>query len=368
MKRIPTPFNFLYYQHDANFNVTATTNTSGVVQQRFVYSPYGVQTALSSAWAVGGVNSVYGFQGGRLDVATGLNHFGARDYNCNMGTWIEQDPAGYVDGSNRFQFASSSPSDRVDPSGLNPLFPVGPLIFTPKVNRDKTGRAGAPVEMDSQGALIANHWFGGSGTELDLCDDSWQDYMRKSERLQGEAQAELNKDALAKANASISGSQNVDLEFHGEVGQPEGGYYNGYDLLHGSKGVVTRGPWKGENLHDVTMKGTATVKDQGDGTFVITYHLTNVWNDIVDPNPKYANDTWLASVCHKFMSPKDYKLKITWVSEATVIVRPSANTVKGSGWPYDSNAAPPPPPPPPKAADDFQPKYPRDRFEGAYPY
>jgi RHS repeat-associated protein len=40
----------------------------------------------------------YLFQGGRLDVNTGMYHFGARDYSPTLGRWVQQDPAGYVDG------------------------------------------------------------------------------------------------------------------------------------------------------------------------------------------------------------------------------------------------------------------------------
>src|SRR6185437_6183400 len=41
----------LYVQQDANYNVTALVNTSGTVLQRYIYTPYGVQTVLSPSWA-----------------------------------------------------------------------------------------------------------------------------------------------------------------------------------------------------------------------------------------------------------------------------------------------------------------------------
>ena len=115
-----TTFTTVYAQHDANFNITAMVNTSGAVQQRFVYSPYGVQTVLDGSWAVvsGAADSVYGFQGGRYDAATGLIKFGARDYDPATGTWDEADPAGYVDGSDRFQFVRDDPYSKLDPTGL----------------------------------------------------------------------------------------------------------------------------------------------------------------------------------------------------------------------------------------------------------
>jgi len=69
--------NRIYYQHDANFNVTATTNTSGVVQNRFIYTPYGVQTVLTGAWGRAGREFGVWVPRRRYDVETGMNHFGA---------------------------------------------------------------------------------------------------------------------------------------------------------------------------------------------------------------------------------------------------------------------------------------------------
>jgi len=108
----------LYAQHDANFNVTALVSNNGTVAQRFVYSPYGVQTVLNGAWAeTGTALTVYGDQGGRADFATGLVHFGLRDDLPSAAIWIQQDPAGYVDGANRYQLETSNPGSFVDPAG-----------------------------------------------------------------------------------------------------------------------------------------------------------------------------------------------------------------------------------------------------------
>ncbi len=108
-----------YAEHDANYNITTTTDAAGNVVKRFVYSAYGVQTVLTAAWAASGASSsVYGFQGGRYDRATGLNHFDARDYNPSLGKWMHQDPAGFIDGMNTYQYESSRPIGLLDPRGL----------------------------------------------------------------------------------------------------------------------------------------------------------------------------------------------------------------------------------------------------------
>jgi RHS repeat-associated protein len=110
-----------YYQHDANWNVTATVDTSGDVINRYVYTPYGVQSVLTGVWTTSsGSNSEYGFQGGRFDISTGMHRFGARDYDPATGTWREQDPAGYVDGANVYRLEDDGPIIFCDPSGLAP--------------------------------------------------------------------------------------------------------------------------------------------------------------------------------------------------------------------------------------------------------
>ena len=110
-----------YVQHDANFNVTAITDTSGNVKERFTYGPYGNVTVLDANTGqptTDQYNWVYMFQGGRHDPATGLYHFGARDYSTALGTWVEQDPAGYVNGADLYEFVQDNPTTDVDPLGL----------------------------------------------------------------------------------------------------------------------------------------------------------------------------------------------------------------------------------------------------------
>ncbi|NNM85249.1 MAG: RHS repeat-associated core domain-containing protein [Phycisphaerales bacterium] len=114
----------VYTTYDANYNVTslitydAATQTWGV-SERFVYSPYGsVETFDASFNAVpDALNWQYMYQGGRFDSATGLYHFGARNYSASLGIWISQDPLQYINGANTYQFVDSSPVLEADPSG-----------------------------------------------------------------------------------------------------------------------------------------------------------------------------------------------------------------------------------------------------------
>ncbi len=52
------------------------------------------------------------------DPVTDLYYERARWYSPSLGTWISQDPAGYINGADTYQFVESDPVGMVDPSGL----------------------------------------------------------------------------------------------------------------------------------------------------------------------------------------------------------------------------------------------------------
>ena len=112
----------LYPQYDANWNTTALVDTSGTVQERFVYDPYGNVQALNSAGSstTDSYNWMYLHQGGRLDSTVNLYDFQHRSYNQLLGRWMTPEPRGalYVDGLNLYQDEASNPIDLLDPTGL----------------------------------------------------------------------------------------------------------------------------------------------------------------------------------------------------------------------------------------------------------
>src|SRR5208282_154362 len=97
-------------------------NTSGVVQERFAYDPYGNVTVLTASWGASSDAAwQIRFQGMWLDNTTGLYKTLNRDYSTTEARWIEADPAGYVDGSSRYQAFESGPANKRDPAGLAPV-------------------------------------------------------------------------------------------------------------------------------------------------------------------------------------------------------------------------------------------------------
>ncbi len=80
-----------------------------------------VDKKLIEAWAASSDNYAWNVsraQGGRWDPTSGLVYHERRDLSPTLGRWMQQDPAGYVDGGSRYQFVRSRPISFSDPLGL----------------------------------------------------------------------------------------------------------------------------------------------------------------------------------------------------------------------------------------------------------
>jgi RHS repeat-associated protein len=157
------PTERLYVQQDANWNVTAVIDTTGTVQERYIYDPYGAPSFLDSSWNTR-VSSLFAWnylhQGGRYDTTTGLYSFRNRDLSAALGRWTEMDPLEFGAGDNNFyRYVDNEPSTHVDPSGLQPVpgdpFPGMPA-YPPKDPKEdyfvvgtepSNGREGQFTEM-----------------------------------------------------------------------------------------------------------------------------------------------------------------------------------------------------------------------------
>jgi RHS repeat-associated protein len=117
-----TPSQRLYVQQDADWNVTAVIDTSGNVQERYVYDPYGKVTILAPDWSTRASSSfswVYLYQGGRYDFTAGLSDFRNREYSPILGRWMQVDPLGFYAGDmSLYRYESSNPPNALDPGGL----------------------------------------------------------------------------------------------------------------------------------------------------------------------------------------------------------------------------------------------------------
>ncbi len=120
------PAQRLYVEQDADYNTVSLTDLNGKVVERYVYDPYGAVTVLNPDGTVRGdgsaAGSYYGFvylhQGLRLSVTTNTYDDRRRIYLVSLGRFDEEDPAGYVNGSDLYNFGLNNPTKYTDPSGL----------------------------------------------------------------------------------------------------------------------------------------------------------------------------------------------------------------------------------------------------------
>jgi RHS repeat-associated protein len=128
-----------YAQTDANGDVTAIIDTTGTVQERYEYDPYGAVSYFDANWNAR-ASSSYGWQvlhqGLRLDATTGWYYDRARDLISSEGHFAERDPLGLDGGDvNLYRYVGNAPVGYMDSSGLQRqggTWP-GPFVMPPGV-------------------------------------------------------------------------------------------------------------------------------------------------------------------------------------------------------------------------------------------
>ncbi len=116
----------LYSLQDANWNVTGLVNSSGVMQQRFVYTAYGLPVFLNSSFTSG--SNTVGWEvlyaGYRFETTTSLMHVRHRVLSAALGCWVQRDPIGSSLPLDLYSYSASTPLANTDPTGM-----IIPLII-----------------------------------------------------------------------------------------------------------------------------------------------------------------------------------------------------------------------------------------------
>jgi RHS repeat-associated protein len=107
------------YHSDANGNVTALVNSSGVLQASYRYNPYG--GLISSSGALASANTMRFSSKPAIFSSSGFwgfYYYGYRFYDPVNQRWLNRDPIEEAGGNNVFQAMGSDPNGRIDPLGL----------------------------------------------------------------------------------------------------------------------------------------------------------------------------------------------------------------------------------------------------------
>ncbi len=146
----------LYAQHDENYDTTALVDTTGTVQERYLYDPYGVVTVTDANYNPRS-QSAFGWQylhqGGRLDPVTGWYNSRNRDLIPTEGRWAERDPLGFAGGSlDLYGNEGGNPTNFVDPSGMDDVHPMTetvpppPGFYGPNIDNRSTTQEGKDAD------------------------------------------------------------------------------------------------------------------------------------------------------------------------------------------------------------------------------
>jgi RHS repeat-associated protein len=97
--------NLVYLHRNQQYSVSAITDGSGFITERYAYSAYGTPTitdASGTTRTTTAIGNRYTFTGREWDRSLALYHYRARMYDSTCGRFVSRDPIGYVDGQNLY--------------------------------------------------------------------------------------------------------------------------------------------------------------------------------------------------------------------------------------------------------------------------
>jgi RHS repeat-associated protein len=125
----------LYYHRNQQYSVTALSDSSGNVSERYAYTAYGQPTFLNASGTVqtsSVANNRYTYTGREWDSTLGLHHFRARWMSGLSGRFLTRDPIGYVGSEwNLYESFDSKTLNSVDPDGKLTIEPLFSSLWSP---------------------------------------------------------------------------------------------------------------------------------------------------------------------------------------------------------------------------------------------
>ncbi|QDV44431.1 tRNA3(Ser)-specific nuclease WapA precursor [Stieleria neptunia] len=113
----------IHYVGTQQYSVTALTDSSGTIKERYAYDAYGglsIFDGSGAARASTAEDNRYTYTGREYDDGLDLYHYRARMYDAMCGRFLSRDPIGF-DGSlwNIYEFLDSTPLSSSDPNGTD---------------------------------------------------------------------------------------------------------------------------------------------------------------------------------------------------------------------------------------------------------
>ena len=102
-----------YFLYNATGTTSALTDDDGVVTSTSCYTAWGIETATQ-----GETENIRKFSTKERSELLGIDYFGFRYYDPDLGRFFTRDPSGYPDGPNNYLYCTNSPVNNIDPLGL----------------------------------------------------------------------------------------------------------------------------------------------------------------------------------------------------------------------------------------------------------
>ena len=102
-----------YFLYNAIGSTSALTDDSGSVISTTNYGAWGAETGTT-----GSSENVRKFSTKERSASIGLDYFGFRYYDYDLGRFTTRDPSGYPDGPNNYLYCSNNPANKIDALGL----------------------------------------------------------------------------------------------------------------------------------------------------------------------------------------------------------------------------------------------------------
>ena len=103
-----------FFCYNAIGSVVALTDSTGAITSTTSYEAFGKEVT-----STGSTSENRKFCTKERDTYTGLDNFGFRYYDWELGRFITRDPSGYPDGPNNYLYCHNNPINHIDPLGLD---------------------------------------------------------------------------------------------------------------------------------------------------------------------------------------------------------------------------------------------------------
>ena len=233
---------------------------------------------------------------------------GGRVYHSEIGRFLQRDPLAQP-GENPYVYANNNPLSHVDPSGGVDVA-VGP-ITGPRL----------PDYFDVPGRYIFSLWCSGQGAKQEtVVIANWGNNMMSDRMLTAQVRDGLIKDAKKRVS-------NGSWSYKGASELASNNWRTGLGMLHGAD----------ENAGGFQISGYAQVANLSGKCKKVTYFNKFDWYDWINPDPDNDADVFFVKAIKKVCTnAADYKVRVHWESDCSVVIDPSGNVKEFEGWPLES--------------------------------